>query len=663
MMLDADIVAVSPSSVWRVLSQAGLLRKWNGVPSKKGRGFEQPPEPHRHWHIDISYINIAGTFYYLCSVLDGYSRFIVHWDLRESIRETEIEIILQTAQEKHPEAKPRIISDNGPQFIARDFKEFIRIMGMTHVRTSLYYPQSNGKDDAGRPKKQQHTARQIWRGLKERHGFTGGFTIVRDYVRAARQRIDSRSRNDPLRLTLNQPAWESEDPAQLTYELIQSAPQGEAIRLLRVLFGGDPSPFDGDRLKHLLAPFATKDTRIAARLRARQAAFDWMRQVLQGEIPLPALAKEVGELSDLKKLLTAVTEGKLSVRNRALAVLARAKGISCAHISGFLHIAKPALLKYCRRYHEGGAELLLARKTPSTTKFDKDSNKKAVFALLHTPPSVHGINRTTWRMVDLEEVLQRQGTPLGKEVISKIIEKAGYKWRRARVVLTSKDPEYRTKVESVQKILSQLGPDEAFFSIDEYGPFAVKQKGGVKRVAPGQEYVVPQWQKSKGWMILTAALELSRNQVTHFYSCQKNTDEMIKMADLLRAQYRTCRTIYLSWDAASWPISKKLLAHLEKLNQEAARDGYPVVKTAPLPAGAQFLNVIESVFSGMARAIIHNSDYPSVEAAKGAIDLYFRTRNGHFERHPQRAGRKIWGKERVPSKFIEGQNCKDPLYR
>lgn len=266
-------------------------------------------------------------------------------------------------------------------------------------------------------------------------------------------------------------------------------------------------------------------------------------------------------------------------------------------------------------------------------------------------------------MTDLEEVLQRQGTPLGKEVISKIIEEAGYMWRRARVVLTSKDPEYRTKLEGVQKILSELGAEEAFFSIDEYGPFAVKQKGGVKRVAPGQEYVVPQWQKSKGCLILTAALELSRNQVTHFYSCQKNTDEMIKMADFLRAQYRTCRTIYLSWDAASWHISKKLLAHLENRNQEAARDGYPVVKTAPLPAGAQFLNVIESVFSGMARAIIHNSDYPSIEAAKEAIDLYFRTRNGHFERYPQRAGRKIWGKERVPSEFSEGQNCKDPLYR
>jgi transposase InsO family protein len=81
----------------------------------------------------------------LCSVLDGYSRFIVHWDLREPMTETEIEIILERAKEQCPEAKPRIISDNGPQFLAKDFKEFIRISGMTHVRTSPYYPQSNGK--------------------------------------------------------------------------------------------------------------------------------------------------------------------------------------------------------------------------------------------------------------------------------------------------------------------------------------------------------------------------------------------------------------------------------------------------------------------------------------------------------------------------------------
>jgi hypothetical protein len=87
------------------------------------------------------------------------------------------------------------------------------------------------------------------------------------------------------------------------------------------------------------------------------------------------------------------------------------------------------------------------------------------------------------------------------------------------------------------------------------------------------------------------------------------------------------------------------------------------VKPAPLPAGAQFLNVIESVFSGMAKGIIHNSDYPSAESAKDAIDQYFKERNEFFVRCPKRAGHKIWGHERVPSEFSEANNCKDPLYR
>jgi putative transposase len=145
MMMDADVVAVSPSSVFRVLSGAGRLRKWTQRPSKKGTGFEQPLKPHEHWHIDIAHINIHGTFYYLCAVLDGASRYLVAWTLRDSMKETDVEILLQRARERFPEARPRIISDNGPQFIAKDFKEFVRISGMTHVRTAPYYPQSNGK--------------------------------------------------------------------------------------------------------------------------------------------------------------------------------------------------------------------------------------------------------------------------------------------------------------------------------------------------------------------------------------------------------------------------------------------------------------------------------------------------------------------------------------
>ena len=145
MMLDADIVAASASSVYRVLKLAGVLDRHNPKPSQKGKGFHQPSGPHQHWHVDVAYLHLGGTFYYLCSVLDGYSRFLVHWEIREAMTERDVETILQRAREKFPGATPRIISDNGPQFIAKDFKAFIRICGMTHVRTSPYYPQSNGK--------------------------------------------------------------------------------------------------------------------------------------------------------------------------------------------------------------------------------------------------------------------------------------------------------------------------------------------------------------------------------------------------------------------------------------------------------------------------------------------------------------------------------------
>ena len=145
MMLDDDVVACSPATVYRVLKAHRRLDRRVFSPTKKGTGFVQPLKPHEHWHIDVSYINVEGTFYYLTSVLDGCSRAILHWELRASMTEQEVEVILQKAIETYPEESPRIISDNGPQFIARDFKEFIRLVGATHVRTSPYYPQSNGK--------------------------------------------------------------------------------------------------------------------------------------------------------------------------------------------------------------------------------------------------------------------------------------------------------------------------------------------------------------------------------------------------------------------------------------------------------------------------------------------------------------------------------------
>jgi transposase InsO family protein len=123
----------------------GLLERHNPKPSGKGKGFVQPLKPHEHWHVDVSYLNVGGTFYYLCSLLAGCSRFIVHWEIRETMTEVDVEQVVQRARERFPGAHPRVISDNGPQCIAKDFKAFIRPCGMTHVRTSPYYPQSDGE--------------------------------------------------------------------------------------------------------------------------------------------------------------------------------------------------------------------------------------------------------------------------------------------------------------------------------------------------------------------------------------------------------------------------------------------------------------------------------------------------------------------------------------
>ena len=146
MMLDDHIVAVSPATTYRVLSGAGLLKRWNtNAGAAKSHGFQQPQAMHEHWHTDIKYVNFHGTFLFLISVIDGYSRYIVHHELRTSMQEFDVQLTVQRALEKYPGVFPRIITDNGSQFIAKDFAEFIRSRGLHHVRTSIAYPQSNGK--------------------------------------------------------------------------------------------------------------------------------------------------------------------------------------------------------------------------------------------------------------------------------------------------------------------------------------------------------------------------------------------------------------------------------------------------------------------------------------------------------------------------------------
>jgi hypothetical protein len=244
------------------------------------------------------------------------------------------------------------------------------------------------------------------------------------------------------------------------------------------------------------------------------------------------------------------------------------------------------------------------------------------------------------------------------------LHKMGYQFQKSMERLVSPDRHFRETIDKIADILSNLQPDEKFFWIDEYGPAVVDMKVGWSYTKEGEPKILSTFlKKSKGWYILSAALELSTNQVTHFYSRGKNTAETIKMIDLFADQYKGKRNLYISWDCASWHGSKLLKDHLTEINTKDYRtaNNTPTVLLAPLPSSAQYLNVIESVFSGMAKSVIHNSDYDSLEECWTGIDRYFKERNQCDIENPKKAGKKIWGKEIVIPELNEANNCKTRL--
>jgi len=393
----------------------------------------------------------------------------------------------------------------------------------------------------------------------------------------------------------------------------------------------------------------------------------WLRKLIQGDIEKDDVVNNLCStipVQDIKKLYEIILTKPLRYRNKATVILGYAYGISTSFISEYLFIPKTTihdLIKRCRKI--GFIQAIYYRKMEA--KHEKQEYIDKVFSILHAPPSSYGFNRTSWRQVDIRKVMSDEGIGISKVGLRKILKNSGYSYRKAKTVLTSTDPDYKEKLAEITKILSGLKGNEKFFSIDEYGPFAIKMQGGKSLVPAGIYKSVPQWQKSKGSLILTAALELSTNQITHFYSENKNTVEMIKLLNLLIKEYSQEKIIYFSWDAASWHASKALYIAVDEINRPEYREKHkcPEIILAPLPTSAQFLNVIESVFSGMARAIIHNSNYQSVDECKEAIDRYYNERNAYFLKNPRKAGNKIWGKERVKVSFSESNNCKDPKYR
>ena len=552
--------------------------------------------------------------------VDGISR-------RQVARETGI----------NPRTISKILAHTHPQRLAPKRRNFRKLGPHTASIQRML------KENAILPPRAKLSVRAIYKRIRDDEGFSGGYNTVADYARKM-------SHDDDC-------IWEN------IYDVLMTLDKKHAIDFLSLLSRGKAAVISPTRTKQFLNE-AARNIKVTAmpykRVQAHHTLFEWVRSLLQQEYDAETLHRDLGDVPEMGILLHHLYNGSLSNRNRSAVVLADQRGLSQRMICRVLAIDPRSCRKYLRTFEHGGAAALFARGTKSNRKFDDEALKKAVFGLLHEPPSNYDINRTTWIMPDLRRVLREKGQPACPNVIRTITKAAGYRWRKARIVLTSNDPAFSEKLDRIRSILSNLGSDEVFFSIDEFGPFAVKTKPGRMLTAPGEQRVVPQWQKSKGCLIMTAALELSGNQVTHFYSKKKNTAEMIRLMEMLIDQYRDRRKIYLSWDAASWHVSKQLYKSIDLHNAAAVG---PIIETAPLPSGAQFLNVIESIFSGMARAIIHNSDYKTLDDGKVAINRYFEERNSHFKQHPRRAGNKIWRKEREPAEFSEANNCKDPHYR
>jgi len=122
MMLDENIAAVSPSTTYRVLKGAGWLTRWSQPKTvSAGTDFQQPGRIHQHWHMDIYYVNFQATFLFLITVMDGYSRMILHHELQRSMKQYDVQLTLQRAVEKYPDARPVLISDNGKNLFAAPF--------------------------------------------------------------------------------------------------------------------------------------------------------------------------------------------------------------------------------------------------------------------------------------------------------------------------------------------------------------------------------------------------------------------------------------------------------------------------------------------------------------------------------------------------------------
>ena len=144
MMIDENIACLSPSSVYRILSDRDLLYRFKRSSKSTGKYDYKPDKPHDQWHTDIMYLWVKHRWYFFVGVLDAYSRYIVHWELLETMSASDVRAVVESALKKYPVAKPRIVTDNGSQFKSKEFRQLIKEFSLKDIKIRIHHPESNG---------------------------------------------------------------------------------------------------------------------------------------------------------------------------------------------------------------------------------------------------------------------------------------------------------------------------------------------------------------------------------------------------------------------------------------------------------------------------------------------------------------------------------------
>jgi len=282
----------------------------------------------------------------------------------------------------------------------------------------------------------------------------------------------------------------------------------------------------------------------------------------------------------------------------------------------------------------------------------KAVRKVRVIDIIHNQPCAFGINRTSWTY---DTIVQAYGSiysdHLSRDMVQRLVKATGCTWRKARVLWTSPDLLYREKLAKVVDTVRGLKEGEAFFFVDEAGPYRVMKRGGRSLVSRGTIPMVPYRQTSRGKVQFAAALEAMTNQVVWVFGRSKQASIIVDLIKKLTAQYAGFTKLYLTWDAISTHGSKAVKAWVKHHNTKAVA---PFIEIVPLPTSAQFLNIIEGVLSGAKRAVIDNSNYNSAAEMEAAVAAHFQARNEYFLENPRRAGNKIWDQQAFNLEELEG---------